>query len=390
MWGRGKWDLEADLVAVGSGLGGVCAAITAHDAGAKAVILEKARKLGGVCAYSGGEVFVPANHLQAAANIRDSRELGLKYMQFLAAGYADPALQAGLLDGGIEAARWFQDKAGVRWKIVRDFPDYYYPTAPGSAAAGRYLEVELIQGKELGEWRKRTYLSPHVPIGITHDELFAWGGFTGILGWDFARLGQRMSEDWRGFGPGMMAWFLKAALIDRAIPACLETAVKEVLVDNGQVVGVRAVREGKEILVRAKRGVVIATGGYDWHPELPRYFEQLPEWNSMCQPSVEGDHFILGGELGAAVAAVPPNNLGLFFGYQVPGEEHDGKPLWRGSWEGGSPHAIWVNKAGNRFGDESFYKDYLPRARAWDGVHQRQANVPPYLIFDSQFREKYP
>jgi len=95
-------------------------------------------------------------------------------------------------------------------------------------------------------------------------------------------------------------------------------------------------------------------------------------------------------EIGAALAAVPPQNLGCFFGYQVPGEEHEGKPLFRASWEGGCPHAIWVNRAGRRFGDESFYRDYLPRTRLWDGTSQTQPNFPPYLVFDSQFREKHP
>lgn len=390
MFNRRKWDVEADVVAVGSGLGGLGAAIVAHDAGKRAVVLEKAGKLGGICAYSGGEVFLPGNHLQAAAGIADSREAGLEYLRFLGAGYADPELQTALLDGGLEAVRWFGEHAGVPWKIVKGFPDYYYPTAPGSLAAGRYLEVELFPGRTLGEWRKKTYLSPHVPVGITHDELFAWGGFTGVMRWDFALLGQRMAEDQRGFGPGMMAWFVKAALIDRGIPAHLHTAVRELVLDDGAVIGVRCEREGKDWFVRARHAVVLATGGYDWHPTLPRYFEQMPQWSSMCQPSVEGDGLIMGGELGAAIAAVPANNLGIMFGYQVPGEEHDGKPLYRGSWDGGSPHAIWVNAAGQRFGDESFYKDYGPKTHAWDGIRQTQPNFPPYLIFDSNYREKYP
>jgi 3-oxosteroid 1-dehydrogenase len=390
MFNRRKWDLEADVVAVGSGLGGLGAAIVAHDAGKRALVLEKARKLGGICAYSGGEVFVPNNHLQAAAGISDSRERGLEYLQFLAAGYEDRELQAILVDAGVEAVKWFGEKAGVKWKIIKDFPDYYYPTAPGTLAGGRYLEVELFRGADLGEWRKKTFLSPHVPVGITHDELFSWGGFTGVMGWDFAVLGQRMAEDLRGFGPGMMAYFIKNALIDRQIPASLETTVQGLIVEGDAVIGVRASRGGKEILVKANRGVVLATGGYDWNPSLPRYFEQLPEWHSMCQPTVEGDGFVMGTEIGAQVAAVPPSNLGQFFGYHIPGEEQEGKPLWRGSWDGGFPHALWVNQAGKRFGDESFYKDYLPKAHDWDGVKQRQPNFPPYLIFDSNFREKYP
>jgi len=390
MFKLGKWDLEVDVVAVGSGLGGLASAIVAHDAGKRTVVLEKSRKVGGLCAYSGGEVFLPANYLQAAAGISDSRAEGLEYLKFLAAGYADPELQNALLDNGLEAVKYFAEKAGVKWKLVKGFPDYYYPTAPGSAKEGRYLEVELIKGHDLGDWRKKTYLSPHVPIGITHDELFAWGGFTNVMQWDFAVLGQRMTEDYRGFGPGMMAYFVKAALVDRKIPAHTETAVRELIVENGVVVGVRAEKAGKDFFVRAKKGVVMAVGGYDWHATFPRYYEQLPEWNSMAQPTFEGDGMVMGCEIGAAIAAVPPANLGLMFGYQVPGEEHDGKPLFRGSWDGGSPHAIWVNAAGKRFGDESFYKDYGPKTHEWDGVKQQQPNFPPFLIFDSNYREKYP
>ena len=389
-FGFGKWDLTVDVVAVGSGLGGLAAAIVAHDTGKKAVVFEKAPKLGGVCGYSGGEVFIPRNHLQEAAGIHDSRDAGLAYFQFLAAGYADPALQATLLDTGPVAARYFEERAGVRWKIIKGFPDYHYPKAPGTLAGGRYLEVHLFDGAALGEWQSKTYLSPHMPNGIDHDELFAWGGFVNILKWDFALMAKRYRKDMRGFGPGMMAYFVKAAMVDRKIPAFLESPVTELIVEDGTVVGVRARREGKDFLVRANKGVVLAAGGYDWHPEMAKYFEQLPEWQSMCQPSVAGDAMVLGGELGAQVAAVPPQNLGLFYGYNIPGEEQDGKPLWRGSWEGGFPHALWVNRAGQRFGDESFYRDYLPKTRAWDGTAQTQPNFPPYLIFDSNFREKYP
>ena len=389
-FGFGKWDLTVDVVAVGSGLGGIGAAIVAHDAGKKAVIFEKAPKLGGVCGYSGGEVFVPKNHLQEAAGIRDSREAGLDYFQFLAAGYADPALQAILLDTGPVAARYFEERAGVRWKIIKDFPDYHYPKAPGTIAGGRYLEVQLFDGALLGEWQQKTYLSPHMPNGIDHDELFAWGGFVNVLKWDFSLMAKRYRKDMRGFGPGMMAYFVKAAVIDRKIPAFVDSPVTELIIEDGAVIGVRARRNGKDFMVRAQKGVVLAAGGYDWHPEMAKYFEQLPEWQSMCQPSVAGDAMVLGGELGAQVAAVPPCNLGLFYGYNIPGEEQEGKPLWRGSWEGGFPHAIWVNRAGQRFGDESFYRDYLPKTRAWDGVKQTQPNFPPFLIFDSNFREKYP
>jgi|SoiMethySBSTD1v2_1073268.scaffolds.fasta_scaffold01557_9 3-oxosteroid 1-dehydrogenase len=384
-----QWDLSVDVVAVGSGIGGLSAAIAAHDAGGQVVVLEKAEKLGGVSAYSGGEVFLPNNHLQASAGVDDSPEKGRAYFEFLAAGYADAELQANLLAVGPVAARYFQEKAGVRWKLIADFPDYYYPTAPGTLKAGRYLEPELFDGKLLGQWQELSYLSPHMPNGITHDEMFAWGGFTNILEWDLGLLGKRMSRDVRSFGPAMMGYFIKAALIDRGIPAYLETPLRALIVRDGEVIGVRAERAGKAFTIRAKKGVVLAVGGYDYRPELTKYFEQVPEWHSMCQPTLEGDALVVGGEIGAALATVPPNNLGHFFGYNVPGETQAGAPLWRASWEGGFPHAIWVNRAGLRFGDESFYRDYLPKARSWSGVTQSLPNFPPFLVFDQNFRDKY-
>jgi 3-oxosteroid 1-dehydrogenase len=389
-FGLNRWDATVDFAVVGSGIGGLSAAIAACDRGAKVLVLEKAPKLGGVSAYSGGEVFVPGNHVQARDGVPDTADHGLAYLQFLAGGYADPEMQRVLLDTGRTAARYFEEKAGVRWKIVQGFPDYHHPHAPGTVAAGRYLETELFDGATLGDWQKRTYLSPHMPNGITHDELFAWGGFVNVMQWDFATMGKRYKRDQRGFGPGMMAYFVKAAMVDRGIPAHLESPARALVVEDGVVVGVRAERGGKDFLVRAKKGVLLAAGGYDWNPEMARWFELLPEWQSMVQPSVSGDAMIMGGEVGAAVAAVPAFNLGLFFGYRVPGEEHDGKPLWRGSWEGGFPHAIWVNRKGERFADESFYRDYLPKTRAWDGTKQEHPNFPPYLVFDSNYRSKYP
>lgn len=380
-----SWTEEVDIVAVGSGLGALTAAIAAHDEGAKVVVLEKAPKLGGVCAYSGGEVFVCCNHKMAAEGRPDSPVEAMRYLEFLAGGYADKDLQKVLFETGPAVARYVEEKAGVRWKTIKDFPDYHYPHAPGTAAHGRYLEVELFEGAQLGPWQKKTYSSPHMPPGITHDELFGWGGLATITKWDFALMGKRVSKDIRGMGPGMMGYFVKAAMIDRGIPAHVDTAVRELLVEDGRVVGVRT-DKGR---IRARRGVVLAIGGYEWNEKLARQHEQLPEWRSMCQPSVSGDNIVLGGEVGASLARVPSHNLGMFFGYRIPGEEHDGAPLYRASWEGGYPHALWVNRAGHRFCDEAFYREYLPKVRSWDGLAQDHPNYPPFLIFDQSYRDKY-
>jgi hypothetical protein len=189
----------------------------------------------------------------------------------------------------------------------------------------------------------------------------------------------------------MMAYMVKAAMVDRGIPAYLETGVCELIEEGGAVIGVRAEHDGKDFFVRAKDGVVLGISGYDHNLELAQYYEDLPEWQSTTMPTVEGDNLILGGEVGAAFARVPANNLSVFMGGNIPGELHpDGNPMYRAFNEGGCPHAIWVNQNGNRFCDESFYKDYLARIRKWVGLSNSQPNFPPFMIFDQQFLERYP
>lgn len=385
-----QWDLEVDVVAVGSGLGSITAALAAHDGGKRVVILDKAPRLGGLCAYGGGEVFVPNSRYMAKIGKQDSDDAARKYFEFLSGGFNDSELTEKLLATYREAIEYTADEAGVRWEAVDGLDDYYYPDAPGSAT-GRYLAVEPFDGSQLGEWQSKTWASsPHFPPA-SHKEMYAWGGLANITKWDYELLGQRVAEDQRTFGPGMMGYFVKAAVIDRKIEAHVGTAVRELITDDdGRVVGVRAEKDGKDFFVRGAAGVVLGVGGYDHNKKMAMMHEEAHDWNSATQPYFHGDHLVMGAEIGADTASVPTYNLAMFYGYNIPGEEHDGVPLWRSSWECGCPHAIWVNRAGERFCDESFYKDYQPRVRQWNGRTQTQDNVPPFLIFDTNYRERYP
>lgn len=385
----GKWDLEVDFIAVGSGIGGLSGAIVAHDEGLKTVLLEKASKLGGVSALSGGEIWVPNNHVMRREGIKDSREKAKQYLDFLAGGFADPELADIFLDMAPVVCEYLEEKAGVCWKTIPDFTDYFYPHAEGTLPEGRYLETEMIRGLELGEWEQKSRLTPHMPCGITTEEMFNWGGGAAITKWDFELLGKRIAEGWRTMGPGMMAYFIRAAMLDRRIPAYLDTAVKELVVENDVVVGVRTEREREDFWISASKGVLLAMGGYDWNKELTRYYEQMPEVHSSCPPQIEGDHLIFGCEIGAQTAVIPVGTLATFFGYNVPGEEAEGELLWRGTPEGATPHAMWVNRYGRRFCDESFYPKYSPTPHIWDGDKKEYTNFPVFMIFDQNHREKY-
>jgi len=385
-----SWDAEFDVVAVGSGLGSITAAIVAHDGGQRVVVLEKAPKLGGLSGYGGGEVFCPNGPHMAEIGESDSDDAARRYFEFLSAGYNDPALTDKLLATYKEAIDYVEKEAGVKWVPVKGLHDYYYPDAPGSAT-GRYLSVALFDGTQLGPWQSKTWAaSPHLPPGLTHAEMYAWGGLAKVTEWNYELLGQRVMNDQRSFGPGMMAWFLKAALVERGIEAHVGCPVREIVVDGGRVVGVRAEKDGRPFHVRANRGVVLGIGGYDHNPAMAAMYENTHEWHSGAQPYFHGDNIVMGGEIGASIAAVPPTNLAMFYGYNIPGEEHEGVPLYRSSWECGCPHAIWVNRAGRRFCDETFYKDYQPRIREWNGRTQRQENLEVFLIFDQNYRDRFP
>jgi 3-oxosteroid 1-dehydrogenase len=385
-----RWDLEADLVVAGSGLGSLTAALVAHDRGREVLVLEKAPKLGGLCGYGGGEVFCPDGRHMRDIGQSDSDEAVRQYFDFLGAGFNDPKLTAKLLATYREAIEYVEDRAGVAWEAVEGLHDYYYPDAPGSGT-GRYLAVKLFDGKSLGEWQQKTWAaSPHLPPGLTHREMYEWGGLANVTQWDYELLGRRFADDQRSFGPGMMGWFVKAAMVDRGIPARVETPVRELVVEDGRVTGVRAETAGGDLFVRARTGVVLGIGGYDHNREMAKMYEAWHDWNSATQPYFHGDHIVMGAEIGADVASVPPQNLAMFYGYHIPGEEHDGAPIYRSSWECGCPHAILVNRGGERFSDESFYKDYQPRIRQMDGRTQTFPNRDPVLVFDANYRERFP
>ncbi len=388
---RQRWDLEVDVLALGSGLGGLTAAIVAHDLGRKVAVLDKSPKLGGVCAYSGGETFNPNNRQMREAGVEDSEEAARAYVDFIAAGFNEPELTDRLMAMRNEAMDYLTDHAKMGWVTSPTQTDYYFPFAPGSHEGGRYLVMNLFSGAELGEWQARTHVSPHHPMGLLHTDLTRFGGLAKVKDWDYEMLAERVENDQRSFGTSMMGYLIKASIIDRGIPAYVDTPARELITDDdGAVIGVRAEREGRDFFVRASQGVVMCIGGYDHNVPMATRFENTYEWGSACPPFVEGDNITLGGEIGAAVANVPPTNLAMFFGYNIPGEEHFGKPLYRTAFECGIPHSMVVNRAGKRFCDESFYKDANPRMREWDGAKQALPNVPCFMVFDTNYRERYP
>ena len=382
-----QWDIEVDLVAVGSGIGGLSAAITAHEQGASALVLERSEQVGGVTALSMGEVWVAGNDHARALGIEDSPESGFRYLKRLSMDYGDDLAILNKVVHARHALSWFEDKIGLKIGVIRDCPDYYYGVSNDSVAEGRMLEVEPFPAQSLGEWQERTRVSPQMPYALTHHDIFEAGGPANVMQWPYDRMAERLTKDERCLGPGLAAYFVKGVL-DRGIPMMTGVNVEELIADGSRVVGVRGTKDGKDIFVHARKGVVVAVSSYERNSNFNKTMSQQLEVESMVIPTVDGANFRLTGPLGARVAKVPDITS---LGFPVPGEEDEsGLPLWRSALQPiGLPHTIVVNRAGKRFGNESFYRQIYQNIDVIDGGTQTHPNFPCWVVIDSQARTKY-
>jgi len=379
---------ECDLLCIGGGLGGLAAALRAADAGLEVLVVEKSPFIGGVAAYSGGVVWVPNNHLQQRAGLDDSAQETSEYLRWVArdAGPFDDDLLATFIRRASEAVEYFA-ALGVAFAST-GLGDQYHPDAPGSKASGRILEV-TAPGSALGIWRDRFRSSPHFRLlGLTHDEVRRAGGdlVAGDVLADLLR--QRQETDLLTWGPGLSAGFAGAALVGRGVPILLETRCIGLICSGGRVSGAVVETAGARSEVRARRGVLIATGSYGnapWAAEL----EGLPQIFEASPPVLDGDAFTLAEPAGAARASA--GQAFTIFGFESPTEHHPGTnlPLHRElSRALGLPHSIVVNSAGRRFGDESFYGFLLRAVKERDASGQFP-NYPCYLIGDNRYRTRY-
>ena len=383
-----KWDLEANVVCVGAGIGGIAAAITAHDHGANALVLERSDQVGGVTALSLGELWVAGNHHALALGIEDSPESGFRYLKRLSMDYGEDAAILNNVVHARVALKYFEDEIGLESRVIRNCPDYYYGVTSDGVAEGRLLEVLPFPAATLGEWQSRTRVSPLVPYGLTHEDMFGNGGVANMSTWDYGLMAERLTRDERCLGAGLAAYFVKGA-IDRGIAMLTGVNVQELIGDGSRIVGVRATKDGRDFFVKADRGVVLAVSSYERNANYNKTLGQQLNLESMVFPSIDGANFRLAGPVGARIARVPDITS---LGFRILGEEQaSGDPLWRSALQPiGLPHTIVVNRTGRRFGNEAFYRAILYAVDIIDGGTQIHPNFPCWAIFDSQAREKYP
>ena len=377
-----------DFLCIGGGLGGLAGAIKAHDAGLDVLIVERSDLLGGVAAYSGGVVWVPDNHLQDAAGFPEPQGEADRYMDFLTPEGVQPdrGLREAFLESAAPVTEYFHREAHVAFEVVQR-PDQYHP-APGSLGGGRTLEA-TVAGAELGEWQRRCRPNPHFKIGLTNSEVLVNGGPTQAYQRMADTYATRVAEDFRTHGPGLASAFVKAAVVDRSVPVLLNSRAVRLTQENGAVTGAVVDVEGEHLEIRARKGVLLATGSYGSAQWAART-EGLPDLVEASPPVIDGDGLTLADPTPAAV--IRAGEAITLVAFHSPGETHPGTdtPLFREVIAAmGYPHSIVVNREGRRFADESFYGRFFTAVKAFNSHTKQFLHYPCYMILDDRFRRRY-
>lgn len=380
-----NWDIEADVVVLGSGGAAMTAAIAAHDFGAsEVVILERSGMVGGTTAMSGGMLWIPNNHHMHEEGIEDSDEEVVTYLDSLAPGALDPETLWSFMQNGPEMLRYLAERTPVRLRAFKDFPDYQ-PYSPGAKPdGGRSLDNEAFSFERLGKWAGR--VNPSKMAYPLRGSLME--AISGSL--DEATLAEREAGDYRGLGQAL-AGALFMAVLDRNIPVEFEKRARKLVKDGDRVIGVIAEdANGKPFRVRARRGVVIATGGFEWNETLVKAFVRGPLTGPVSVPENEGDGLLMAIEAGAQLGNMQ-NAFWMQSVLEFKPQHRNAKPNYLlGSDERARPGAILVNRAGKRFVNEAANYNALGKSlHAFDAGTHTYANLPYWLIIDQRYKDKY-
>jgi 3-oxosteroid 1-dehydrogenase len=395
---------EFDVVVVGSGAGGMLAAIRAHDLGLKPVVIEKSDRYGGTSAVSGGAIWVPNNEF---IKDKDSEERALGYLQKV----TEDKVPTVKLDRYVKTAPklvQYLKSLGVEYYVhpYMSHPDYY-PATEGSLPGGRTMFVKPMEdGSVLGDEfirMRESYPEFKMMDKISLD--LAEGGaiLARIRGWRTiaakVMLRYRMDFAWRRkthrdrrltIGNALVGG-LRKAMLDRQIPLVLKTGLTRLLSEDGRVTGIVARFEGREIEIHAKEGVVLAAGGYEQSQEKrTAYFSQAtePRWSATPRDNNTGDVLDAAQAIGAATEFLDE----AWWAPTVAIPMRESPNLLRNQalfYERGYPHSLCVNRLGKRFTNEVCSYHQFGKAMLKDNA-ATGANLPCWIIFDADFRANYP
>ncbi|WP_158169021.1 FAD-binding protein [Mycolicibacterium smegmatis] len=387
------FDHTVDLLVIGSGGGGMTAALAGDASGLDTLVVEKSPQFGGSTALSGGGIWVPGAPAQRREGHVPSPDGVFEYLKQITGGLVSDARLRQYVDSAPEMMDFLERTSN--WMEFVWKPGYadYYPELPGGSALGSTINVPAIDLRKLGD-EERNLLTPLAlaPKGI-------WFAPKDL------RLFYQIRQNWRGkavllkliwrmfrarvFGDRMaaigqsLAARLRLALKEQGIPLWLNSPMTELITaDDGAVIGAVVERDGTPMRIGARRGVILASGGFDHDMAWRRQYLPILEkdW-SFGNPAATGDGIRAGEKVGGATELL--DEAWWFPAICWP----DGRLQFMLN-ERMMPSQFVVNGEGKRFINEA--APYMDFAHAMiEGQQSGVTHIPCWLITDIDSFHRY-
>jgi succinate dehydrogenase/fumarate reductase flavoprotein subunit len=396
--------VECDVLVVGSGAGGLAAAVAAASRGLSVILAEKAEYVGGTTALSGGFLWVPNNPVSKADGIDDSVAAARTYLQHEAGNHFNADCVDAFLATGPEAIAFFHDKTETKFEAASLFSDYH-PTAPGGRDGGRSIKAQHYKAHGLGKELAR--LRPPLPeltfvglmIGSGPELKHFFNVFRSPV--SFAYVTRRLAEHLldllihkRGMlltnGNALAGRLFRSAL-DVGVKVWTEAPVEALERDEGGAVrGALLGTKGEPTHVSIRRGVVLAAGGFPQDKIRRRaMFAHDADNQGHFSPaplSNTGDGLRVGEQVGAAIETSYKNAAAWVPVSRV--------PRGNGEWgvfphfiDRGKPGLIAVRSDGKRFVNEAnSYHDFM---QALFAATPHGEAVKAWLVVDARFLRRF-
>ncbi len=393
---------EVDLLVAGAGPAGMTAALVASLEGLDVLLCEKSDQAGGTGSTAAGTLWIPGNSQSKAAGFEDRAEDAERYLDALITGRSHRDLRTAFLQTGPKAIDYLNAKTEVQFVPCGKHPDYR-SNMPGAAIAGRAIVPKPFDGRLLGADFNR--IRPPIP------EFMLFGGMmvgkediSRLIGRfrsaaDFiysAKLFVRYLTDRLRYSRGTRI-VMGNALIARLfyslqkqhVPILFGATIIDVLGNRRAVFGARIRLSDKEFVVKTRKGVVLATGGYAHNKKFRAAFmpQPVPD-HSLSHQGNSGDGVAIGERLGARIVPEEHGHSGFWTPASVTTRPDGSRGLFPHlSLDRAKPGLLAVNSAGHRFVNEAAsYHDFV------EGMfesHKVVPSIPAYLICDSAFISRY-
>jgi succinate dehydrogenase/fumarate reductase flavoprotein subunit len=380
------FDSEFGLIVIGAGAAGMTAALVAANEGARVLLVESTRFVGGTSARSSGTLWIPPD-----------TEAARLYLDALVGTQAERTLRNAFLAAAPGMQRYLERYAGFRFRPFERHPDYRQEL-PGAAPGRRAIEPPEFDGRLLGERFK--------DVGWPIRELMLFGGMM-VTRAEAARLLQAWQSPaaaWLGvklvgryladrlrwprgtrlvLGNALVAR-LYQALLQRNVPVWLEARTHRLLCEGGRICGAEIEYQGKRRAVRAARGVVLAGGGFPASASMREQHLRKPV--ARYTPAYDGcigETLRLGLDAGGALGA-PNEDNALWFPGSVAARADGSTAVYPHIvLDRAKPGVVAVGRSGRRFTNEAASYHEFTR-----GMY-RTGNVPAWLVCDRRFLWKY-